>query len=195
MDCYSLPTSLLIGESKYQIRNDGDYRVILDCFDALSDTEMEPQFRVYTALIIFYSDLNSIPDIFDTFGDTVQEAVDEMYEFFNCGKEDIGMKTPYNLIDWKNDSQMIAAAINNVARVEVRRESYIHWWTFLGYYMSIGESTLSTVVGIRLKIVKGKPLEKYEKEFRRNNPEYFNWDSTSMAKKEDDELLKSLWNH
>ena len=61
--------------------------------------------------------------------------------------------------------------------------------------MSIGESTLSTVVGIRLKIVKGKPLAKYEKEFRRNNPEYFNWDSTSMAKKEDDELLKSLWNH
>lgn len=194
MDCYSLPTGIKIGDDYFNIRNKADYRVILDCFEALEDIELDSDIRIYTALIIFYEALSGLEDIPKVFGDNTAEAVKQMYNFFNCGKESVGAKSPYKLIDWQEDSQMIASAINNVTKKEVRQEPYIHWWTFMGYYCAVGESTLSTVVGIRWKISTGKKLEKHEREFKRNNPEYFNWNAKSVLQKENDEMLKSIWN-
>jgi hypothetical protein len=64
----------------------------------------------------------------------------------------------------------------------------------MGYFSAIGESPLSTVVGIRSKIAKGKKLEKYEQEFRHDNPQYFVWDSRTLQQREEDALLNELWN-
>ena len=86
MDCYSLPTSVLIEEQEFKIRNNADYRVILDCFDALEDIELDSNMRVYTAMIIFYEAISELEDIPKFFGDNIKEAVSEMYRFFNCGK-------------------------------------------------------------------------------------------------------------
>ena len=194
MDCYSLPISVLINEQEFKIRNNADYRMVLDCFEALEDIELDSNMRVYTAMIIFYEAISELEDIPKVFGDNIKDAVLEMYKFFNCGKESVGAKCTYKLIDWQEDSQMIASAINNVTKKEVRQESYIHWWTFMGYYCAIGESTLSTVVGIRWKIANHKKLEKHERDFKNQNPEYFNWDAKNVIQKENDELLKSLWN-
>lgn len=194
MDCYSLPTSVLIDGKEFKIRNNADYRVILDCFEALEDIELDSRMRIYTSLIIFYDALSELEDIPKVFGDNFKTAISEMFKFFNCGKDSVGAKSPYKLIDWQADSQMIASAINNVTKKEVRQESYIHWWTFMGYYCAIGESTLSTVVNIRWKLASHKKLEKHERDFKNRNPEYFNWDAKSVNQKENDELLKSLWN-
>ena len=60
--------------------------------------------------------------------------------------------------------------------------------------MAIGESTLSTVVSIRNKICKHKKLEKWEREFRRENPDYFNWKSQSVEEREADRIIRELWN-
>ena len=73
------------------------------------------------------------------------------------------------LMDWEQDAALIIPAVNRVAGHEVRAEKYIHWWTFLGYYMEIGESAFSQVVSIRQKKAKGKPLEKWEQEYYREN--------------------------
>ena len=89
---------------------------------------------------------------------------------------------------------MICSAINNVANKEIRFEPYIHWWTFMGYYMAIGECPLSTIVGIRSKIMHGKKLEKYEKEMMTNNPEYFSDDYRSLEDIEADMEIRKLWN-
>ena len=64
----------------------------------------------------------------------------------------------------------------------------------MGYFNAIGESALATVVGIRSKKKKKKKLEKYEMQFRRDNPQYFTWDMRTLKQKEDDELLNQLWN-
>ena len=83
------------------------------------------------------------------------------------------LKTETKVIDWDKDALMIISAINNVAGKEVRAEKYLHWWTFMSYYMAIGECPLATVVNIRRKLVQNKKLEKYEQEYVRNNPELF----------------------
>lgn len=191
---YTLPNSIIIDDTEYAIRNNGDYRTILDCFSALEDIELPQQYRIYSALIIFYDGINSVDDVENKLGENVEEAVNKMFDFFNCGQENVGMQVNYKLIDWEQDSQIISAAINNVARREIRSEPYLHWWTFMGYYCSIGESILSTVVNIRDKIVKSKKLEKHEKEFKRNNPQYFNWRAEDIQKQEDDKLAFSMWN-
>jgi hypothetical protein len=188
---YELPTQVDICGVEYKIRNDGDYRMVLDAFSALNDFEIEKKERILTALLIFYDGMTSLEDVLAL--PDLDEATKQMFEFFNAGRpESTGPNR--KLIDWDGDSAMIVSAINQVAGKEVRAESYMHWWTFMGYYSAIGESTLSTVVGIRDKIMKNKKLEKWERQFRIENPQYFNWDYKSADDKEADEWLKSVWN-
>lgn len=190
---YDLPTSIYIEDTEYKIRNAGDFRVVLDCFSALGDIELGEDYRILASLIIFYEDFTE-DSIFDIDEDTLLSLTREMFKFFNCGQEEPETASGPKLIDWDKDVQIIMSGINNVAGKEVRLEPYVHWWTFMGYYMAIGESVLSTVVSIRNKIVKGKKLEKWEEEFRRDNPKFFNWNSKSVEEQELDALVHELWN-
>ena len=194
---FELPTSITIGEKKHPIRNKGDFRMVLDCFACLQDVELAEQERVITSLCIFYSDITSIDDIGEVFSteEELVQAVNSMYDFFNCGQKNIGAKQNYKLIDWEDDSQMIISAINRVAGKEVRAEEYVHWWTFMGYYLAIGDCPLSTIVGVRDKIVRGKKLDKWEQEFRRDNPEYFVWNHKSVEDLEAEEYIRQIWNN
>lgn len=191
---YDIPTSIQLKEGQFSIRKDGDYRMILDCFRALEDAELTPQEKLYAALIIFYNDLNSISDIYKL-GD-VEEAVEKMYNFFNCNQPvSVGKSLNHKVIDWDLDSQLICSAINNVAHKEIRLEPYIHWWTFMGYYSAIGECPLSTIITIRHKMLTGKKLEDYEKEFRKENMEFFTWNSNVVREEtEEDKFIRELWN-
>ena len=189
---FEIPTSYEIGGIKYRIRNDGDYRTILDCFAALSDEELTKEERLFASLIIFYEDLNSLEDI-NKFGSNVEDAVRNMYNFFACGSEASGGNS-HKLIDWERDEQMICSAVNKVAGTEIRFAEYIHWWTFIGYYSAVGEGLLSTVISIRSKMLSNKKLEKQEKEFKRDNPQYFVWNSKSVEQKEADEYVRQIWN-
>lgn len=191
---FEIPTSLQVGEQSLAIRNKGDYRMVLDCFSALNDIELTKQERVYCALIIFYEDFNSLEDLMSF--KNLNEAVKKMYWFFNCGdNKGVGANKHQKLIDWEGDSQLISSAINRVANTEVRLAQYIHWWTFMGYYLAIGESPLATIVGIRSKIMDGKKLEKHELKFKNDNPQYFYWDNKSVEEKEAEEAILSLWNN
>lgn len=188
---YELPTEIEINGEYYPIRKRGDYRMVLDVFSVLEDNTITQSERIISALIIFYEDLSDIEDLM--IFDDLEEAAIKMYEFFN-GCVTKGKSTGRKLIDWKQDEALIMPAINNVAGKEIRLEEYVHWWTFMGYYMSIGESTLTTVVGIRDKILRGKKLEKWERDFRRDNPHYFMWNHQTIEEQEANEWLKSVWN-
>ena len=85
---------------------------------------------------------------------------------------------------------MISADIIKVAGHDVRSDSFCHWWTFVSYFMRIGEGQLSTVVSIRDKLRKHKKLEKWEKEFYNQNRSKV--DLKRHYTEEEDELLKKL---
>ena len=168
--------------------------MVLDCFSVLNDIELSKTERILAFLLIFYEDFDVLEDVLSLEQDTVQSLVDNAFLFFNCGNKHAQAETNYKTIDWEDDAQLISSAINSVAGKEVRAEEYVHWWTFMGYFSNVGEGPLATVVAIRSKILKGKKLEKYEQEFRRENPHYFMWDRRTLQQKEDDELLNQLWN-
>lgn len=189
---YSLPTEITLGEESFRIRDKGDFRMVLNVFEVLEDVDLSKDERALTALILFYEDLESFEDL-EKLPD-LQEALEKMFLFLDCGeKHEEEVKKP-KLIDWQKDSNLICAAINNVAGKEVRAENYVHWWTFMGYFMSVGESSLSTVLSIRNKILRGKKLEKHENEFRNENPNYFIWNSKSVDELAADKWLEDVWN-
>lgn len=190
---YDLPITISLDDKDYAITNKGDFRMVLDCFSALEDVELSEDYRILASLLIFYEDFNSVEDIPQD-EDVLEKLIKGMMNFFNCGREDENDGLNLKLIDWEQDSQIIMSAINNVAGKEIRLENYIHWWTFVGYYMSIGESVLATVVSIRNKIVKTEKLEKWEEKFRKENPHYFNWNHKSVEEQELDDLVHELWN-
>jgi hypothetical protein len=183
---YELPTSIEINGQFHKITNEGDFRMVLDCFSVLEDVTISENERILCCLIIFYDELNELEDVWDVFGENRDEAVKLMFEFFNNGKpksQSVGMNMDHKLVNWEK-----------VVGKEIRNEKYIHWWTFLGYYMAMGDCLYATIIHIRDKIVKGKKLEKYEVEFKRSNPDYFNWDSRTAEQKENDEMIRNLWN-
>lgn len=191
---YQLPISINIGGKEFGIRNKGDYRMVLDCMIALEDVELDETERLISCLIIFYEDINSYEEL-EKLPD-IEVAAKEMIRFFNLGKDEKpGLKTQYKLIDYEKDEQLICSAINNIANVEIRSVPYCHWWTFMGYYMAIGESTLATIVNIRYKIASHQKLEKYEQKFKNENPQYFTIDYRSISDKQlSEEFLREVWN-
>lgn len=190
---YGLPTEITIGNTSYTVRNQGDYRTVIECFELLEDIELTKQERILACLMWFYG-FEDIEDL-SVFGDQLLEAYHQMVIFFNCGKEEEEVQTtPYKLIDWEKDSLLICSAVNTVAKTEIRAEKYIHWWTFMGYYMGVGECALSTIVGIRSKRAKGKTLEKHERQFIQENPQYF-WENKTIEEQELDAEIRRIWNN
>jgi len=190
---FDLPKVLTVNNREYAIRRSGDFRIVLDCFEVLNDTELSQSERILVAIYIFYEDFAEFDDILKVKEDELINLVEAMFDFISCGADNNASKTNYKALDWKQDEQLICSAINKVAGTEVRALPYLHWWTFMGYFSAIGESALSTIVSIRTKMVKGKKLEKYENEFVRDNPQYFNWDSRTEEQKEEDEWIRKIW--
>lgn len=192
---FELPTTIIVNGKEYPIRNKGDFRMVFDCFSALNDDELDISYRAITALIIFLDGFSTTNDIISAFptSQSLTNAIKQMYMWFNCGQENAtGIRTHKGVVDWEQDQQLIAGAINTTANVEIRSLPYLHWWTFLGYYYNIGDCAFSTIVNIRSKIKSGKKLEKYEQEFKRSNPQYFTAKRTAVEKDFDEELRR-MW--
>ena len=165
---WNLPVSVKIGDKNFAIRNDCDYRVVLDVIVALNDCELELEHRIRCALFIFYEDLTKCDDF--------QTAINEMMRIIRLGKDEDDKHTEATFMDWEYDFPQLAPAISKVLGYSVRDENkYTHWWDFVGAFMEIpSECVWSTIVTIRIKKYKHKKLEAWEEEFCREHPELIN---------------------
>jgi len=155
-----LPTSLTVNGKSWRIRS--NVWDILKILKAFGDPELEEQEKLYICFVILYKDFEQMPK------SEYEEAFKQALWFLDYGMEHEEGKRP-TLVDWEQDEKLIFPAINSVAGREVRNEKYIHWWTFMSYYMEIRESLFSMVVNIRKKKANNKKLEKWESDFYKNN--------------------------
>lgn len=156
MNPWNLPTSAKIGGVQYEINT--DYRDVLEIVQYLNDDQTPDFMRWQIAISLFYE--GDIPDEY------FQEAAEYMADFISYG--DHGKPGP-KLLDWEQDAKLIIADINKTAGQEVRSIPYLHWWSFMSYFHAIGEGQLSTVVAIRKKLKNKKKLEKWEKDYYKEN--------------------------
>lgn len=171
---YSLPTTLTVDGSEYPIRS--DFRVILDIITMLNDATLTQFERAEDALTMLYEE---IPQ-------NVEEALKQCFWFINAGQTE-GKRSP-RLVDWEKDFPYIVSPVNHVLGCECRTEKYIHWWTFLSAYMEMKECVMTEIINIRSKMLRGKKLEKHEREWLRQNRDLVTLPTKYTA--EDEEMLK-----
>lgn len=153
-----LPRALEVSGRMYPIRT--DYRDMLRILTAFGDPELEEDEKVYICLFILYRDFDAMPQA------DYEAAFKAAVRFIDHGTEhENADKPPPQVMDWEQDESILFPAINKAAGREVRTARYIHWWTFLGYYMEIGDGVFSTVLHLRTKKAQGKKLEKWEQEY------------------------------
>lgn len=182
-----IPESLEVGGVSYVIRS--GYRAALDICTALSDPELTEQEKSFAALAILYPDLEEIPP------EHLGEALEKLLWFINCGVEEETRQRAPQLVDWKKDFPIIAAPVNRVLGMEIRRKTGpeddgIHWWTFIAAYQEIGDCTFAQVVRIRDRKARGKKLDKQDQEWYRRNRQLV--DIKSSYTDADKELMKEL---
>lgn len=151
----------------YDVR--ADFRVILEIIEVLNDPEFDNAEKMQFVIEAFYPDSERILD--------VETAIKECFRFIDMGRDEKHGKGP-RLVDWEKDFEYIIAPVNRVLGYEARAVQYdeennsggLHWWTFMSAYMEIGgDCLMSQIVNIRDKQARGKPLEKYEKQWLRRN--------------------------
>jgi hypothetical protein len=123
----------------------------------------------------------------------LQEAIQKASEFIDCRQKPDGTRKKKTM-DWIQDADLIIPAINTVAKREVRADPNIHWWTFFGWFMGVGDGLLASVLHVRSKKAKGKKLEKWEKEFYDANKMLVDFvtHETDEIRAEKDNILKYL---
>lgn len=151
MNIWSLPTTAQLGGGTYRLHT--DYRDILDIFRWFSREDIPLWIRWQIAISLFYAD--PVPPTL------WEEAATYLTAFIHCGQENPpGPK----LFDWQQDADLILADVNRVAGTEIRSLPYLHWWTFLSYFNSIGDGQLAAIVSLRRRRMEHKKPEGWEKE-------------------------------
>ena len=192
---WDLPISVEIDGTEYAIRNKCDYRVVLDAIKALNDEDLDMQYRIQCALFIFYGndELDTKEKVLKAFKtkENTQRAIDEMTKIISLGEEKEQDDKP-QIMDWEHDFSHIAPPINRVLGYSVRDENnYTHFWDFIGAYQEIGECSWANIVSVRSKRMKGKPLDKWEREFYNENRKLI--DLPHKLTDEEQEWLDSDW--
>lgn len=184
---YGLPTSLEVNGIEYPIRT--DFRDVLRVVLAMNDPNLTDQEKVYVCLYVLFEDFEDMEK------EDYEAAFKAASIFIDCGEShSVGKKKKQKpVMDFEQDERLIIAAINRVAGKEIRSLDYLHWWTFIGYFMEIGECTYSTVLNLRKKKNEGKVLEGWEKEFWDQNKDICVLkEKLSDKENEDLELVKKL---
>lgn len=183
---WDLPTTVEIDGVEHKIRDKCEYRVMLNVSDALDDEELDTDNRLRCALFIFYEDWDKITNI--------EKAIEEMMKILNRGKEvDPNEHEKVKTIDWKHDLENLTAPMNHILGYSFRdKDKYTHWYDWAGAINEISpDSYFGQILTIRIKLSKGKPLDKQERQFYNENKKDI--DLPRKLSKDEQEWLDSDW--
>ncbi len=159
----ALPSALNIGGRDHPIRT--DFRDVLHIFEAFSDNALTDAEKAEVCIRCLFLHPEELTQ------EDLQEAVQKAFWFCDGGDAPKSEPDGIRMLDWKHDESILFPAVSKTAGFEVRSCAYLHWWVFLGYFGEIGEGLFSTVLHIRQKLARGKPLAEWEQEILRRNQE------------------------
>ena len=174
---FSLPTTVTVSGRTYPVRT--DFRVILEIFVMLEDPDLSDSDKTEALLLMFYEDRPPAEDT-DAAVRAFLVFLEPNVSSRTIPKDGVAIRSPYrnsrpSLIHWETDFPLIVGPVNHVLGMECRSAPYLHWYTFLAAYMDMDPGCVfAQVLRIREKLRSGKKLEKWERDFLRQNPELVN---------------------
>lgn len=178
-----LPTSLTVCGKDYHIRY--GFKDCLNIMAAFEDDELTNEEKLIVMLDVLYEDA-------DFTDENIEEAVEKAVWFLSAGRTQ-PTKEEKPLSKLEKDEQLIFAAVNEVAHMDIRMDPNIHYWTYLSYIQSISSKSLfASVVRIREKMNKGEKLDKEEKKFYKENKEMIDLREPTEEYKEFIDFINSI---
>lgn len=155
------PEFVKIDDIEYKINT--NFRDCLKIILAFEDVNLTQDEQVRVLLYNLYS--NEDGELSETLVN-YQKAVELGIKFLDCGENNTDKKDndKPRVYSFSQDSKYINSAIlNKTNGVNLEMIDYLHWWTFVNYFMDMGESQFSNIVHLREQHRKGK-LTKEEKQ-------------------------------
>ena len=161
-----LPDTVTAGEHVIDIRT--DYRDVLTVFEAYEDPNLSDEDKTEAMIRIMFPEPEQIRCLTP---EEQKEAVRGVLSFISGGRSpDEKKQGGPRLLSWTQDIEYIIAPVNRIIGQDVRAMDHLHWWTFLSAFREIGgEATLSQILQIRKKKIRGQKMEKWEKEWYQQN--------------------------
>lgn len=178
-----LPRSLTVGGEDYFIRY--GFKDCLNIMAAFEDEELTDEEKIIVMLDVLY-------ETADFTDENIEEAIEKAVWFLSGGSPR-HEKEEKPLSRLEKDEQLIFAAVNEVAHMDIRMDPDIHYWTYLSYIQSISSKSLfASVVRIREKLNKGEKLDKDEKKFYKDNKEMIDLREPTEEDKEFKDFINSI---
>ena len=178
-----LPRSLAVGGKAYSIRY--GFKDCLNIMAAFEDEELTNEEKIIVMLDVLY-------ETADFTDENIDEAIEKAVWFLSGGNPQ-HEKEEKPLSRLEKDEQLIFAAVNEVAHMDIRMDPGIHYWTYLSYIQSISSKSLfASVVRIREKLNKGEKLDKDEKKFYKDNKEMIDLREPTEEDKEFKDFVDSI---
>lgn len=183
-----LPTEIDIGSNSYSINT--NFKTMLK-FDALmSDNELENEIKVYTALKMFYKDIDFINDI-----SLVEQAYHGILWFYSCGEyekqeteitDEEKTITKKKVFSFEHDAKYILAAFRQVYNIDLIN-SNLHWWEFKDLFDGLPSNTeLVKIIGYRSMTISSDMSDKEKQRIRKLKKMYALPDERTEEEKEKD---------
>lgn len=179
----ALPKSLIVDGKEYSIRY--GFKDCLNIMAAFEDDELTNEEKMIVMLDILYKDAEFSDD-------NIEEAVKKAIWFLSAGRPQ-PPKEEKPLSRLEKDEQLIFAAVNEVAHMDIRINPDIHYWTYLSYIQSINSKSLfASIVRIREKLNKGQKLDKDERKFYKENKEMIDLQKQTKEDKEFEDFINTI---
>lgn len=168
---WGLPESAEINGREFAIRS--DFRAALDVIRVMSDASIPGEERGMLAMALFYPEsgdpdaVEGLCHLDDMRASDAEEAGRFIRWFVDGGTEGHGGEKG-RMMDWSQDYRIIVPPVSRVLGYDPRSRGHVHWWTFLGAYMEVGDCLFASVVSCRRKKAQGK-MDKADREFYRKN--------------------------
>ena len=194
MDFLNLPTALEVNGTAYDILS--DFRDALGILTAFEDPDLSNEEKRYICLYNLYPAFLAQDETPPMPESDYAEAYLAAVRFLDGGRQEPehAVQSAKRLMDWEQDAPILFPAVNRIAGKDVRAVEYLHWWTFLGFFMEIREGVFSTVLSLRRKkYVQHKKFEKEETRFWKENRQICELRKRESAEvRAEKEMLKKL---
>lgn len=178
-----LPHSLTVGGKDYSIRY--GFKDCLNIMAAFEDEELTNEEKLIVMLDVLYENA-------DFTDKDIEEAVKKAVWFLSAGRTQ-PEKEEKPLSRLEKDEQLIFAAVNEVAHMDIRIDPGIHYWTYISYIQAISSKSLfACIVRIREKLNKGEKLDKDERKFYKENKEMIDLREPTEEDKEFKDFINSI---